>query len=124
MPDATWDDTYAPAGDSRVDADLVSAGKRDWSGAARRYRRRPLGSLRLNYALHIAALVQIRFPGPGQNYYARKRAEGKKPLEAMRCLKRRLSDVVFSRPSARPTEEARGGGPGRTLGGDSSIQRV
>jgi len=29
-----------------------------------------------------------------------------------------------SRPSARPTEEARGGGPGRTLGGDSSIQRV
>ena len=37
MSDATWDDTYAPAGDSRVDADLVSAGKRDWSGAARRY---------------------------------------------------------------------------------------
>jgi len=53
------------------------------------------GNRRLNYALHIAALVQIRFPGPGQDYYLRKRAAGKSALEAMRCLKRRLSDVVF-----------------------------
>ena len=41
------------------------------------------------------ALVQIRFPGPGRDYYLRKRAAGKSPLEAMRCLKRRLSDVVY-----------------------------
>ena len=53
------------------------------------------GNRRLNYALHVAALVQIRYESPGQVYYLRKRAEGKKPLEAMRCLKRRLSDVVF-----------------------------
>ncbi len=65
------------------------------SGDQNRHRLNRGGNRRLNYALHIAALVQIRFPGPGQNYYARKRAEGKKPLEAMRCLKRRLSDVVF-----------------------------
>jgi transposase len=65
------------------------------SGDHDRHRLSRAGNRRLNYALHIAALVQIRFPGPGQDYYARKRAEGKKPLEAMRCLKRRLSDVVF-----------------------------
>ena len=65
------------------------------SGDQDRHRLNRGGNRRLNYALHVAALVQIRYPGPGQNYYLRKRAEGKKPLEAMRCLKRRLSDVVF-----------------------------
>lgn len=65
------------------------------SGDQDRHRLNRGGNRRLNYALHVAALVQIRFPGPGQDYYLRKRAEGKKPLEAMRCLKRRLSDVVF-----------------------------
>lgn len=34
-------------------------------------------------------------PGPGQDYYRRKRADGKTHLEALRCLKRRLSDVVY-----------------------------
>ncbi len=65
------------------------------SGDHNRHRLNRGGNRRLNYALHVAALVQIRFPGPGQDYYARKRAEGKRPLEAMRCLKRRLSNVVF-----------------------------
>jgi transposase len=65
------------------------------SGDTVRHRLNRGGNRRLNYALHIAALVQIRFPGPGQDYYLRKRAAGKSALEAMRCLKRRLSDVVF-----------------------------
>lgn len=65
------------------------------SGDNNRHRLNRGGNRRLNYALHVCALVQIRWPGPGQDYYLRKRAEGKKPLEAMRCLKRRLSDVVF-----------------------------
>ena len=34
-------------------------------------------------------------PGPGQDYYRRKRAAGKTHLEALRCLKRRLSDVLY-----------------------------
>jgi transposase len=66
------------------------------SGDHDRHRLNRGGNRRLNYALHVAALVQIRFPGPGHDYYARKRAEGKKPFEAMRCLKRRLSNVVFA----------------------------
>lgn len=65
------------------------------SGDQRRHRLNRGGNRRLNYALHIAALVQARLPGPGRDYYLRKRDTGKTPLEAMRCLKRRLSDVVF-----------------------------
>jgi transposase len=34
-------------------------------------------------------------PTAGQAYYRRKRAEGKSPKEALRCLKRRLSDAVY-----------------------------
>jgi hypothetical protein len=49
----------------------------------------------MNHMLHIAAVTQIRLDTEGRAYYRRKRAAGKKPLEAMRCLKRRLSDVVY-----------------------------
>ncbi len=45
--------------------------------------------------IHIAAVTQLRLDTEGRVYYRRKRAEGKKPLEAMRCLKRRISDVVY-----------------------------
>jgi transposase len=54
------------------------------------------GNRRLNHALHIAAIVQIRNRhSPGRRYYERKLAEGKTPREAVRALKRRLSDVVW-----------------------------
>jgi transposase len=65
------------------------------SGDHVRHRLNRGGNRRLNYALHIAALVQVRLPGPGRDYYLRKRDAGKTSLEAMRCLKRRLADVVF-----------------------------
>jgi transposase len=54
------------------------------------------GNRRLNHALHIAAITQIRHRhSPGRGYYDRKLAEGKTPREAIRALKRRLSDVVW-----------------------------
>jgi transposase len=54
------------------------------------------GNRRLNHALHIAAITQIRHPHSlGRCYYERKLAEGKTPREAIRSLKRRLSDVVW-----------------------------
>lgn len=65
------------------------------SGDTVRHRLNRGGNRRLNYALHVAAMVQMSRPGPGQDYYRRKRAAGKGHLEAMRCLKRRLSDAVF-----------------------------
>ena len=49
----------------------------------------------MNHMIHIAAISQIRLPTDGQAYYRRKRAEGKKPLEAIRCLKRRISDAIY-----------------------------
>jgi transposase len=65
------------------------------SGDNNRHRLNRGGNRRLNHVLHIVAICQIRYPGEGQDYYRRKRAAGKTPLEAMRCLKRRLSDVVY-----------------------------
>ena len=49
----------------------------------------------MNHVLHVAAVVQIRHDTEGRSYYRRKLAAGKAPMEALRCLKRRLSDVVY-----------------------------
>ena len=65
------------------------------SGEIVRHRLSRAGDRQLNYALHVMALGQIRYDGPGRGYYQRKRAAGKSHKEAMRCLKRRLSDVVY-----------------------------
>ena len=45
--------------------------------------------------IHIAAISQIRLDTDGRAYYQRKRVEGKKPLEAIRCPKRRISDAIY-----------------------------
>ena len=52
------------------------------------------GDRKLNHALSMMAMVQVRRPSTGQAYYQRKLAEGKSPKEALRCLKRRLPDAV------------------------------
>ena len=49
----------------------------------------------MNHMIHIAAISQIRLDTDGRVYYRRKRAEGKKSLEAIRCLKRRISDAIY-----------------------------
>jgi transposase len=49
----------------------------------------------MNHMIHIAAVTQLRLDTDGRAYYRRKRAEGKKSLEALRCLKRRISDVIY-----------------------------
>jgi transposase len=41
------------------------------------------------------ATVQLRNPSEGRDYYDRKKAAGKSSMEAMRCLKRRLSDLGY-----------------------------
>jgi transposase len=67
------------------------------SGQVVRHRLSRAGDRKLNHALHLMAIVQVRHPTAGQAYYRRKRAEGKSPKEALRCLKRRLSDAVYRR---------------------------
>ena len=49
----------------------------------------------MNHMLHIAAATQVRLDTHGRRYYRRKLAEGKTRMEAMRCLKRRISDAVY-----------------------------
>jgi transposase len=53
------------------------------------------GNRKLNYALHMVAVCQARSDARGGTYYRKKIAEGKSRKEALRCLKRRISDAVF-----------------------------
>jgi len=53
------------------------------------------GNRKLNHAIHMAAVTQIRHDTPGRVYYNRKQAEGKTKKEALRALKRRVSDIVY-----------------------------
>ena len=47
-------------------------------------------------AIHLIAITQLRYPDTqGRVFYQRKLAEGKTGKEAIRALKRRLSDVVY-----------------------------
>ena len=65
------------------------------SGEQNRDRLSRAGNRRMNHMIHIAAITQLRLDTEGRVYYRRKRTEGKKPLEAIRCLKRRISDAIY-----------------------------
>jgi transposase len=66
-----------------------------WSGNKQRYRLSRTGNRQLNLALHRIALTQARHHPDAQRYLARRRANGDTATEAIRALKRRLSDVVY-----------------------------
>jgi transposase len=92
------------------------------SGNRKTYRLSLRGNRRLNHALHMAAITQIRHPhSAGRAYYERKVAEGKTCKEALRCLKRRISDAVYARlqADAQPAARAVMTGPGGQPGNDS-----
>jgi transposase len=65
------------------------------SGEQVRHRLSRAGNRQINRVLHIMATVQLRNPTEGRAYYDRKNASGKTSMEAMRSLKRRLSDIVY-----------------------------
>jgi hypothetical protein len=65
------------------------------SGEQIRHRLSRAGNRKANHVIHIAAACQIRLDTPGRAYYRRKLAAGKTRMEAMRCLKRRISDAVY-----------------------------
>jgi transposase len=93
------------------------------SGDRKIYRLSRRGNRRLNHAIHMAAVTQIRHRhSQGRAYYDRKLAEGKTSKEALRCLKRRVSDAIYSRLQAdarRAAAAARRRGPGGQPGSDS-----
>ena len=65
------------------------------SGDRPRHRLNPRGNRKLNHAIHIAAISQLRYHSEGRAYYDRKIAEAKTSKEAVRALKRRISDRVY-----------------------------
>ena len=71
------------------------------SGGRKIYRLSRRGNRRLNHAIHMAAVTQIRYRhSPGRAYYDKKLAEGKTGKEALRALKRQVGDAVFARLQA------------------------
>jgi transposase len=65
------------------------------SGPTTRHRLNPRGNRRLNHAIHMAAVAQIAHQTPGRAYFQRKVDEGKSKKEALRALKRRISDAIW-----------------------------
>lgn len=98
--------------------EVSSGGRKVWRLSRR-------GNRRLNHAIHMAAVTQIRWRhSPGRAYYDRKIAEGKTGKEALRALKRRISDALWAAmvadarraAAAKSSTEA---GPGGQPGNDS-----
>ncbi|MDQ3689148.1 MAG: IS110 family transposase [Chloroflexota bacterium] len=88
------------------------------SGNQQRHRLSRAGNRRINRALHIMAIVQLRNQTEGRAYYDTRKAGGMPSMMAMRALKRRLSNVVFTRMLAdqkRREAASPGGQSGTTL---------
>jgi len=62
-----------------------------------RHRLNPRGNRQLNRAIHVAAVTQVAHDTDGRAYYLRKLAEGKTRKEALRALKRQISNAVYRR---------------------------
>src|SRR6266566_3360582 len=91
------------------------------SGGRKIYRLSRRGNRRLNHAIHMAAVTQIRYRhSAGRAYYDKKLAEGKTPKEALRCLKRQISDAIYACLQADARRAAAGAkSPGGQRGNDS-----
>ena len=132
-----------PAGAARILADVGDIARfadrnrfASWTGTAPldassgeqiRHRLSRAGNRRMNHVMHIAAIVQLRHDTEGRVYYRRKLAAGKTPMEALRCLKRRISDVIYRRlvADARAAEDrAAETGPGGHCGASQESSAV
>ena len=65
------------------------------SGDQVRHRLSRAGNRQINRVVHIMATVQLRNATEGRAYYDRRKTDGKTSMEAMRALKRRLSNIVY-----------------------------
>ena len=91
------------------------------SGPRKIYRLSRRGNRRLNHAIHMAAVTQVGHRhSQGRAYYDKKLAEGKTPKEALRSLKRQVSNAIFACLQADARRAAaRAKGPGGQQGNDS-----
>jgi transposase len=94
----------APAG-------VSSGGRVTWRLSLR-------GNRRMNHAVHMAAVTQIRFSrSKGRAYFDKKINDGKTPKEALRALKRQVSDALCKQVKA---GARRADGPGGHPGNGSA----
>ena len=68
-----------------------------WSGNETRHRLSRGGNRQLNVVLHRIAITQIRLGGAGRVYFEHRLAAGDTKTEAIRALRRRISDEVYRR---------------------------
>ena len=68
-----------------------------WSGNTVRHRLNRGGNRQLNAALHRIAITQLRLSGPGKAYFDHRLTVGDTRTEAIRTLRRRISDEVYRR---------------------------
>ena len=66
-----------------------------WSGNQTRHRLNRGGNRQLNLALHRIAVTQLQRPGDGRDYFEKRLAAGDTRTEAIRALRRRISDAVY-----------------------------
>ena len=66
-----------------------------WSGNRERHRLSRTGNRQLNAAIHRIAITQMRCHDDAKTYLTRRLENGNTKTEALRALKRRLSDVVY-----------------------------
>ena len=88
------------------------------SGDQVRHRLSRAGNRQINRTLHIMATVQLRNDTEGRAYFDRRKADGKTSMEAMRALKRRLSNIVY-KTMLDDAMRAKTTGPGGQRGNDS-----
>jgi transposase len=93
------------------------------SGNRKIYRLSLRGNRRVNHAIHMAAITQIRHShSDGRAYYDKKLAEGKTHKEALRSLKRQISNAIYrclQTDARQAAAAARAKGPGGQPGNDS-----
>jgi transposase len=68
-----------------------------WSGNAERHRLSRTGNRQLNLALHRITITQMRIDERARAYIEQRRARGNTKLEAIRALRRHLSNEVYRR---------------------------
>jgi transposase len=68
-----------------------------WSGNVTRHRLSRGGNRQLNAGLHRIAVTQLQGPGPGREYVQHRTDAGDTKTEAIRALRRRISDEVYRR---------------------------
>jgi hypothetical protein len=87
------------------------------SGDQVRHRLSRKGNRQINRVIHIMAIVQLRNQTIGRAYFDRRTAHGKTSMEAIRALKRHLSDAIYRQMLL--DAQRTGTSPGGQSGNDS-----